>query len=430
MAFPIIGSLAVWSDWNAYGTGAWNMWFMAPYGSWMYCGFVKNNVPSFKKIDIGVDDGNYPIYSWAFGDVLLNPSTIFPDEQHDGYPDGSTNLGCIRETLGGAAPIPKLYLVGRSSSSPSVDFCRISRFVLDDGFEQEDTDYLVPAVGGNVLSVDHIAGIDVVPPGGSGTEAVYLVTNNRAGSSFRLLRYDYADFDGGASHDALVKSLTPDYMQNNSAARIRGIGHASDGNILVFINTGLSATQCKVLKFDADTLAYLGTTSWTPNISTATWAYLVQSGEVFFHFQGLNSTSTLDWKSAVYYDRSTGIPDAGRSNLVIGENLTAFGDDNPITLAYHAKDDFNMDVAGVYCRFYITGEDYTDSTTWTDRVSSIQEDQSELVNEFFNEDGVPTATSARTITAANGIALAYYKPMRSGTGSQRNSISIICPAGA
>lgn len=109
--FPIIGSRTVWGEWNSFGSTSWNMWFMAPYGSWMYCGFVKSNTPYFKKVYIGNDDADYPIYTWDFDTALTTPEDIFPYEQNEGYPNGAMGMGCIR----GATPT--LYLAGRSSST-------------------------------------------------------------------------------------------------------------------------------------------------------------------------------------------------------------------------------------------------------------------------------------------------------------------------
>jgi hypothetical protein len=38
------------------------------------------------------------------------------------------------------------------------------------------------------------------------------------------------------------------------------------------------------------------------------------------------------------------------------------------------------------------------------------------------------ATSAIVTTDGDGIATAYYKPMRSGTGAERDAINIRCPS--
>lgn len=420
MSFPIIESFAIWSNWANAGSGAWNMWFMAPYGEWVYSGFVKDNTAYFRQIDIGVTDGNYIIQTWDFGLASNTPGDIFSYEQHGGYPNGSTNLGCIRDS-DDVTPVPLLFLVGRSNALPSVDDAVIHRFDVLNGFEQVDANSLTPQLSGSTLSVNQICGIEV-----NSDEGVYLLTNNDDSAQFQLHYYAYTGFNGGSHNPDVTIDLSNNYISNNTSAILRGIGHASDGNILVFANTGLSAIQCKVFKFEAETLNYLGTTTWSPNISASTWAYIVQSGEVFLHFQGLDSTSSLDWKSAVFYDRATGIPDASRSNFIIEENLTTFGDDTAITLQYHARDAWNIDVANAYARFQITGEDRSDSTTWTDRVGAIRATDSE---DFFDDDGVPKGVSARTITAANGIALAYYKPMREGTGSEREGISVTCPAG-
>jgi hypothetical protein len=214
-------------------------------------------------------------------------------------------------------------------------------------------------------------------------------------------------------------------MENNTAARIRGIGRSLDGHVLVFINTGLSATETKVLKFDKDNLDYLGITNWEITISTSTWAYIVQNAEVFMHWQGLDSTSLYDWKNAIYYDRATGIPDSSRSNLIILDNITSFGSDDPITMEYHAKDAFNIDVVGASTKFWIDGEDPDDPSTWTDRVGAIKDVST---GDFFDDDGVPLSISAIVLTDGNGVATAYYKPMRTGTGTDRDAINIRCPS--
>ena len=69
MSFPIIGGQQVWENWNDFGSGSWRMWFMAPYGSWLYAAFVKGTSTYFKKIDIG-GTLNYSMYDWDFGVVL------------------------------------------------------------------------------------------------------------------------------------------------------------------------------------------------------------------------------------------------------------------------------------------------------------------------------------------------------------------------
>jgi hypothetical protein len=416
MSFPIIDSLSVWENWDNFGSGAWNMWFMAPYGSWMYCGFVKSNVSYFRRVDIGTDDANYDIYSWDFGTVSNTPEDQFPYEQHDGYPNGSMGMGCIRVS----GSTPKLYLAGRSSAIATVDDSVIHRFLVDDGFEREDLNYLAPTISASPVSVDHIAGIEVDP-----TNAVYIVTNNNDATEFQLHRYAYAGFDGAAHDPSHSADLSDQFMEDNTSARIRGIGRAIDGNVLVFINTGLSATETKVLKFDKDNLDYLGTTDWEISISTSTWAYLVQNGEVFLHFQGLDSPSLYDWKNAVYYDRATGIPNRDKSNLIIEENLTVYGSDDPIAMEYHAKDAFNIDVVGANTKFWIDGEDPDDPGTWTDRVGAIKDVST---GDFFDGNGVPLSISAIVATDGNGIATAYYKPMRTGTGTERDAINIRCPS--
>ncbi|MCG8429788.1 MAG: hypothetical protein MJA29_01245, partial [Candidatus Omnitrophica bacterium] len=131
MSFPIIGTTTVWSNWNNFGSGAWNMWFMAPYGSWIYAGFVKDSVSYFKRIDIGTEDADYEMYDWDFGLTPNTPQDIFPYEHQEGYPDGAMGMGCIRGDT-----TPKLYLAGRSAPAPTVNSI-IHRFVVGDAFEQE-----------------------------------------------------------------------------------------------------------------------------------------------------------------------------------------------------------------------------------------------------------------------------------------------------
>ena len=411
--FPIIGSTTVWSEWNNFGASAWNMWFMAPYGSWLYAGFVKSNTPYFRRLNIGSEDGDYTISSWDFAEDIVNsPETVFTNEQNGGYPNGSMGMGCIRGTT------PILYLAGRDITAPLINDAKICKFLVDDGFEQDGLSF-IPQYSGTVLTVNQICGIEVDP----GT-SIYLVTNNNLAQEFRLHRY--AEVWDDAGHDAAVShNLSTTYLENNSAARIRGIALDVDGNVLVFANTGLSSTECKVFKFHKTTLDFMGATTWIPNISTSTWAYLVKHGEVFLHFQGLDSGSSLDWRTAVYYDRATGIPNADKSNLIIAENLTPFGDDDPIELSYHARDSFNMPVIGANTKFYIKAEDGSDPSTWTDRVGAIMD---EVTDDYFDADGVPLATSAIAPTDGDGVATAYYKPMRSGTGTERDLIAVKCPS--
>jgi hypothetical protein len=411
--FPIIGTTTVWGNWDSFGSSAWNMWFMAPYGSWAYCGFVKSNVTYFKKVYIGTSDADYEISTWDFGLATNTPEDIFLYEQNEGYPNGSMGMGCIR----GATPT--LYLAGRSSAAVNIDDAIIYKFPVNDDFERDGAG-LVPRNTGNTatLSVDHICGIEV-----DQGNAVYIVTNNNDLNQFMLRRYAYT-FAGNLA-PATELALSPNYLENNSAARIRGIALASDGHVLIFANTGESSTSCKVFKFHKDTLAYLGVASWSPNISTSTWAYLVAQGEVFLHFQGLDSASSLNQRTAVYYDRATGIPDESKSNFIINDNLTIFGSDDPIELTYVARDAFNIAIPSVNAKFVIDGEDPDDETTWTDRVGGIQ-----LLSgaDFFDADGVPLEISAIAATDVDGVATAYYKPMRAGTGTERDTIKVTCPS--
>jgi len=415
--FPIIGTSTVWSEWNNFGSGAWNMWFMAPYGEWIYAAFVKSNVAYFKKINIGGSNGDYPMTTWEFEASLLNtPDKVFPYEKNEGYPNGSMNMGVIRGTT------PKLYVVGRQGSG-LVGEAKIEYFPLADDFDKGAA-YTVPLdAAGDPMEINRICGLEVDP----GT-AIYLVTNNNGAYQFTLWRYAYTWDDGEHSATA-TKALSPTsaagYMEDNTAARIRGIGIAPDGNVLVFANTGESSTECKVFKFDKTTLAYMGTTSWLPSLSASTWANLVKYGEVYLFFRSLDSTSSSDWRTAVYYDRATGLPDATKSNFIINDNLTIFASDDAVELSYHARDAFNVAVVGANTKFYIAAEDPDDETTWTDRVGGIQAASGAT---FFDADGVPEATSVVTVTDGDGIATAWYKPMRSGSGTERDAIAIKCPS--
>jgi len=413
--FPIIGSPSVWSDWGSFGLGAWNAWFMAPYGEWVYCGFVKNDVSYFRKINIGTTDANYDFTSWDFGLAASPPGDIFPYETDDGYPNGSMGLGVIR----GATP--KLYLAGRSAAAPNTATV-LYRFLVNSEFTQEALG-LVPfddvGGGGVVLNVNNIAGIEV----DAGT-AIYIATNNNSTNEFQLRRYAYV-WDGGDKDPSHKVDLSPNYMSDNTNARIRGIAMARDGSVIVFVNTGLTSTDCKVLKFNGDTLAYEGQATWLPSISTSTWAWLIQTGEVFMYFLGLDSSSSLDWKTAIYYDNATQIPSEERSNFVIASNLTQYGSDTAVALNYYARDFFNIPVENVNAKFTINGEDENDSSTWTDRVGGIQDS---AVADFFNAEDVPEAIHAIVQTDGNGLATAYYKPMRAGTGTERDLIDVFCPS--
>ena len=219
--------------------------------------------------------------------------------------------------------------------------------------------------------------------------------------------------------------LSTNYMENNTNSRIRGVAIATDGNVIVFVNTGVSSTACKVIKFNKDTLAYMGQTTWSPNISTVVWGYLVKSNEVFMLFQGLDSNSVFDWKTSVYYDRATGIPDEAKSNFIIENNLTTFGSDDPIALVYKARDSFNIPVVGAATEFAINGEDPDDPSTWTDRLGAIRENPGD---DFFDVDNVPIAISAVDNTDVDGLATVYYKPMRNGSGTEIDAIDVYCPS--
>jgi hypothetical protein len=394
------------------------MWFIAPYGSWAYAGFVTDNVVSYKKINIGTSNANYEISTWDFGLASNTPDDQFPYERHAGGPNGAIGCGCIRGTT------PHLYLIGRSTSTVSLDTI-LRRFGVGTGFAESGTG-CVPLDdtlgGGDPIEMNHITGIEVDPDA-----AFYIVTNNNDSNEFKLRRYAYPGTWNGADVDPSHEvDLSPNYITNNTLARIRGIAIAPDGNVIVFANTADTATTCKVLKFDKDDLSYLGRTTWEPNISTSIWGYLVQASKVYMLFEGLNDASSFAHKSAIYYDRATAIPDASRSNFVIQANLTTFGSDDPVTLEYHARDAFNIVVPSVNAKFAIHGEDTGDSSTWTDRVGSIQELTTDT---FFDGDGVPTAVHAITLTdPVTGIATAYYKPKHTGSGTEIDDIDVYCPS--
>ena len=418
MSFPIIGSKSVWADWDGYGQGSWRMWFMAPYGSWIYAGFVKDDVAEFKKINIGSSDANYPISDWDFGEVSNNPEDKFVYEQDEGGPNGAIGCGCVR---GDPA---QLYILGKSTSGASPDTI-IHRFVVADGFEADGTGCVptdtIGGGGASDIEMNHVAGLEV-----DQDTAFYIVTNNNDSNQFMLRRYAYpGTWNGSDVHPSHEVDLSPNYMDDNTLARVRGISLASDGNVLVFVNTGATATSCRVLKFGGDDLSYLGQTSWAPSISTSIWGYLVLASEVFMLFENLDSVSSLAWKSAVYYDRATQIPSEDRSNFIIASNLTTFGSDDPITLEYHARDAFNIVVPNVNAKFIISGESQIDSASWTDRIGSIQEGTGDT---FFDSNGVPTSIHAIALTDGDGIATAYYKPMRDGSGSEIDEIDIFCPS--
>lgn len=427
MSFPIIGTQSVWDNWAGFGFGSWQMWFQAPYGSWIYAGYVKNNVPVFKKIDIGSADPNYDIIDWDFGLTADTPEAKFPYEQHEGYPDGAIGCGCIREDA--AAADVYLYLIGRSDAAPNPNTV-LRRFSVNNSFEEEAglpmlLGYTSTAVG-DIVNINHIAGLEVMP-GSAAQSGIFLLTNNRDGRTFELRKYtEDGSWDGAVHAPDVTVALYPVYMENNSLARLRGIGHAADGNILVFINSGLSSTSTKVLKFNAENLNYMGQTTWQPSLASSSWAYVVQSAEVYMLFRNLDSANTLDWKTAIYYDRATGIPDATKSNFIVENNLTSFGSDEAVELKYVARDAFNIPVTAVATKFVIDGENESDPTSWNDRVGGIQ---NLATNSFFDAQGVPLAIAAVVNTSTpDGIATAYYKPMRTGSGTETDAINVLCPS--
>lgn len=418
MSFPLIGSKSTWDNWNNAGFGSWRMWFMAPYGSWIYAGFVKNDTPQFKKINIGDSQSNFEIINWDFGLASNTPEDIFTHEQHEGYPDGAMGMGCIRSDGG----TPYLYLVGRDPNKAlSSTDNYLHRFDVDSGFEANLPGQILQNSGGSPISVNRFAGIEVVP--GS---AIFAVLNNQSSNEYELLRYAESGSWNGSGHTPTHSiNLSPVYIENNTLSRIRGIGLASDGNVIIFINSGVSSTSCKVLKFDADDLSFLGETTWVPDISSATWAYITQASEVFILAQGLDTNNYLNWKTAVYYDRATAIPDANKSNFIIADNLTSFGSNTSIALTYEARDAFNIPVENTPCKFVIDGEDEDSPDSWNDRVGGIQDSSGAA---FFDASDVPLAIAATVNTNSSGIATAYYRPMRAGTGTEIDTINVVCPA--
>jgi len=421
MGIEAIGQKTIWTNWETYGASSWNMWFMAPYGAWMYCGFSKNNVSEFKKVYIGTDLLDYEITDWEFDASVLNtPNIKFPSEPYEGYPDGSMNMGCIRE-----GTTNYLYVIGHYTPHPSTSPI-IRRFKVDEGFTEEILGLQPRDDVSVLLDINTICGLEVV----SGT-SVFIAVNNQGSSSYAIHQYTYAGSWDGGEHDAdATLDLTP-YIADNTQSRIRGLSMSSDGNLLVFCNTGETATSTITLKFNSSTLAYMGRTPWLdPNsaydaISTSIWANIVVSGEVFLYFRGLDSTNFSERITHIFYDNSTAIPSEGNSNFIINNNLTSFGSDEAITLKYVAKDGFNNKVVAVNCKFIIDDVTQGDSTTWDTTIGGIQESSG---NSFFDADGVPLSVHAIDATNSNGEALAYYKPMRSGTGTFIDTINVLCPS--
>lgn len=418
MSFPIIGTQSAWEQWNNRGFGSWQMWFTAAYGSWMYTGYVKNNSPVFKKVNIGASDVDYDIEDWDFGLAVNTPESIFTYEQHEGYPDGNIGMGVVAND----GSDTYLYLMGRSDPAPITDSV-MHRFLLPT-FEA-DLPGTILTDGTDPLNVNHICGITVKPGSGS-DDGIFVVTNNRDGNEFKLRKYgEDGNWDGAEHAPTNTTDLSPYYIENNSLARVRGIGVASDGNILVFINSGGTSTSTKVLKFSAVDISYMGQTSWNPSLAASVWAHVVQSSEVFILLRGLSSNNINEWKTSIYYDRATSIPDANKSNFIIEDNLTSFGATDAIELTYEARDAFNIAVQNTPTKFSINGEDEDDASSWTDRVGGIQDSSSAS---FFDANGVPLAIATTVNTNSSGIATAYYKPMRSGSGTEIDVIDIVCPA--
>lgn len=422
MSFDTIGQKTVWTNWGVYGSGSWNMWFMAPHGSWMYCGFSKNNISEFKKVYIGTNLLDYDIHDWNFDSSAINtPDEMFPNEPFEGYPDGSTNLGCIRvgtETY--------LYLLGHSSPAPATSPV-IRRFDVNSLFAEELLGFVPNDDSSVLLNINHICGLEV-DPGNN----IFIVTNNRDTSNFMLYRYAYV-WDG-TDHDPEVVNGTVDlstYITDNTQARIRGMSFASDGNILIFCNTGETATNTTCLKFDATNLNYLGRTAWLDphsvyeSISTTIWAQMIRSGEVFLYFRGLDSTNYGDRITQVFYDNATKVPDSFNSNFIINNNLTTFGSTESIELKYLARDGFNNAIDAVNCKFIIHDVSQTDSSSWDTNIGGIRPTSGE---DFFDADGVPLGVHAVVSTSAEGEAKAYYRAMRTGTGTFIDIIDVFCPS--
>jgi len=426
MSFPIIGGKHVWNEWAGYGSSNWYMWFMAPYGSWLYAGFIKDFQIEFKKIDIGGDQ-DYPMYDWDLTDTTTGPDAAFPYEvPHITNLAHGLGMGCIREDGG----TPYLYLLGRSNPTVTDPATILRRFSEVDGFDEVDSGkVLIGPLTTDPISSEDVVGVEIIPG-----EAIYVLLNNDT-ADFRMYRYpDDGVWDGsdviiGATATEVV-DLSPAYIANNTLSRIRGIATASDGNILVFANTGANSTETKVFKFHKTTLSYIGVTTWTPNVVASQFAYLVQSSEVFLYFEGLEQASTTDQLNSVYYDHGTNVPDVLNSNFIIADNLTSFGDDEAILLRYQARDAFNAPVANTPTKFIISGVS-ENPINWTDRTGAIRDTD---VGDFFITDEEdpdhkdPVSVSALVDTDAGGIALAYYKPMRTGSGTKTDTINVFCPA--
>ena len=119
------------------------------------------------------------------------------------------------------------------------------------------------------------------------------------------------------------------------------------------------------------------------------------------------------------------IPSEDKSNFIILNNLTTFSSDTAIELQYAARDAFNIVIPSINTKFVIDGEDAEDPSTWNDRIGGIQATSGAA---FFDSEGVPLAIKTVTVTDSGGVAKAYYKPMRSGSGTEIDIIRIYCPS--
>lgn len=413
MAIEIIGSQQTWENWNNSGSGTWRLWFMAPYGQWIYSAWVQNNTVLWERINTATTDQNYTIGSWDMTGIAAPPSSVFTNETSDFGPDGAIGMGVIR-----GSTTPMLYLMGRDNPEPDKD-CLIHKFSAAT-FEAAGASIKpLYAGGGSRIEIDQICGLEV-----DANNAFYIVTNNRNGREFELRRFAYT-FDGSELAPSHTVILSDTYIQNNSLSKIRGIGTAVDEDILVFINDGLANTSCKCLKFDKDDLSYLGQTSWNPSLPAGTWAWVVQQAEAFLFFRGLDEQNVYSWKNAVYYDRSTQIPNTDHSNMVISNNVMPFNNDNAVEIQYIAKDDFGIAVSNISAKFVLNDYDADEPGTWDEETPALKDQSS---GDFFTAAGIPLEIEVTVTTDGSGIAKSYFKSPREGTGSKRFVIKVTCPA--
>jgi hypothetical protein len=412
MGIEIIGAQQTWENWSNNGAGAWRLWFMAPYGQWIYSAWVSNNSVVYKRIDTGTTDQNYSLETWDMSGASSPPSDVFPHETSDFGPDGAIGMACIRGTT------PVLYIVGRDNPEPDKD-CVIHKFSATTYSSLAASILPLYETAGLRIEIDQICGFEV-----DSSNAFYIVTNNRNGREFELRRFAYL-FDGSQPDPSHTVTLSDTYIQNNSLSKIRGTALATDGNLLLFANDGLSSSSCKCFKFDKDDLSYLGQTTWTPNLPASTWAYMVQQEQAFLYFSGLDETNLYSWKNAIYYDRATQIASSEHSNIVIDDNVLPFNNDNATEIKYYANDDFGIAVDNISTKFELYDFDEDEPTSWDEETPALADTS---LGPFFDVDDVPLQVSVTVTTDGAGLAKAYYMSPREGTGSQRYLIRVTCPA--